>query len=201
MWVFIALAGLATIIFLTLCVPLNMALHADVYGKPKLRLKLVWLFGLVSKEITEEKKTKEKKRELKEKRKPEGEKKRFRDIFEILRTKGLLKQLKRLLKNILSCFRIKDFIADFKIGLGDPADTGLLFSFIGPATFWLNSSFHQQIRVQPSFEDKIVFEGYSFGKIRVQPIQLVIPCLRFAFSLTTLRLLKRTISTRWTRKK
>ncbi len=119
MWVVIALASLGTIIILTLCVPLNMALHADVYGKPKLRLKLVWLFGLVSKEITREKKPEEKKRVVEEKRKPEGEKKRFRDIFEILRTRGLLKQLKSLLKNILSRFKIRDLTADFKVGLGD----------------------------------------------------------------------------------
>lgn len=201
MWVVVTLASLAVILVLVLCVPLDLALHADVYGKPKLRLKLSWLFSLVSKEVTRGKEPKEKKKLVKEKRKPKERKKRVGVILQILRTKGLLKQLKRLLKDLLRCLKIRDLIADFRVGLGDPADTGLLFALIGPATFWLNSSLSHQIRVQPSFEGEGVFEGYSHGVVRLRPIQLVIPFLRFAFSLATIRVAKRLVLTKWKRKR
>ena len=201
MWVVISLASLAVILIFVLCVPLDMTLHADVYGKPKLRLKLSWLFGLVSKEVTRGKEPKEKKKLVKEKRKPREGKRRLKDILEILRTRGLLSQLKRLLRDVLSRLKIRDLIADFRVGLGDPADTGLLFALIGPATFWLNSSLSHQIRVQPSFEGEGVFEGYSHGVVRLRPIQLVIPFLRFAFSIATIRVAKRLVLTKWKRKR
>jgi len=201
LWVIVTLASLAAIIILVLCVPLEMTLHADVCGKPKFRLKLSWLFGLVSKEVTRGKEPKEKKKLVKEKRKPREGKRRLRDILEILRTRGLLSQLKRLLRDVLSRLKIRDLIADFRVGLGNPADTGLIFAIIGPATFLWNSSFPHQIRVQPSFEDKAVFEGYSHGVVRLRPIQLVIPFLRFAFSIATIRAAKRLVLTKWKRKR
>ena len=73
MWVAIALASLAIIIILVLCVPLDLALRADIYEKTKLRFKLVWLFGLVSKDINREKKAPTKEKATKEKQKDEEE--------------------------------------------------------------------------------------------------------------------------------
>jgi len=182
-------------------VPLDVVLHTDVYGKLKFRLRLSWLFGLVSREVTGRKKPEEKKKVSKGKQKPGEGRKRAGDIFGILRTRGLLEQLRCLLSDVLSRFKVRDLLADFRVGLGDPADTGLLFAFIGPATLWLNSVFPCQIRLQPSFEDEAVLEGYSFGEVRLLPIQMVAPVLRFAFSLATLRVTKKLVLTRWKRKK
>lgn len=70
MWVITVLAGLAVLLCLVLCVPLDMVLHADVYGKPKFHVRFSWLFGLVSQEIAGEKKKPEK-----EKRAVRGKKK------------------------------------------------------------------------------------------------------------------------------
>lgn len=192
MWVIITLASLAVILVLILCVPLDLVLRADVYGRPKFRLRLSWLFGLVSKELTGRKKPKEKK-VIEEKRKPRKRMKDAKAIFAILRTRGLLKQIKRLLRDVLSSFKIRDLGADFRVGLGDPADTGLLFALIGPATVL----FPHGIRVEPSFEDEAVFEGYSYGTLRLQPIQLVTPFVRFVFSLATLRVIKKLVLTKW----
>ena len=200
MWVVATLASLAVVIIFVLCIPLDAVLHIDVYGRPKFQMRLVWLFGLVSKEITKaKKKPEEKERVAKGKRKPR--KIQARTIFKILRTKGLLKQLKRLLRDVLRHLKIRDLRVDFRVGLDDPADTGLLFALIGPATFFLGSSRVHEIKVQPSFEDEAVFEGYLSGALRLVPIQLVVPCLRFVFSLATLRVVKILVVTKWKRKK
>ena len=197
MWAIIVLAGLAILVFLILCVPLDMALHADIHGKPKFRLRFSWLFGLVSKEIAGEKEKPEKKKGVvKVKRKH-----RWRDaraIFAILRTKGLLRQLKGLIIEVVfSHLKARDLVADFRVGLGDPADTGFLFAFIGPATALFGSSHRHQIKVEPSFSDDAVMEGYSHGKVRLHPIQLVPPFLKFIFSLTTIKIAKTLISSKW----
>ena len=47
MWVIATLASLAGLVIFLLCVPLDMRLHMDVYGKPKFSFKLTWLFGLI----------------------------------------------------------------------------------------------------------------------------------------------------------
>lgn len=165
-------------------------------------MKLIWFFGLVSKKITKRrKKPKEEKRIAEGKRKPKKRKIKARTIFKILRTRGLLGQIKRLLRDILKCLKIRDLRANFRVGLDDPADTGLLLALIGPAIFFLGSSRVHEIRVQPSFEDEAVFEGYLRGAVRLVPIQLVMPLLRFVFSLATLRVVKILVLTKWKRKK
>jgi len=202
LWVIVTLASLAVILILVLCVPLDLVLHADVYGRPKFRLRLSWLFGLVSKEVTKgKKKPEEKKRVIEGKRKPGGKRRRIRVIFEILRTKGLLRQTQGLLRDVLRRIKIRDLAADFRVGLDNPADTGFLFALIGPATFLLSSFFPHRIKVQPSFGDEAVFEGHLHGAVRLQPIQLVTPFLRFAFSLATIRVVKILVLSRWKRKK
>jgi hypothetical protein len=200
LWVIAVIAALAVLLGFILWVPLDLVLHADVSEKLKFRLRFSWLFGLVSREITgEKKKPKEKRKEVK------GKKKRrwgdARVIFSILRTKGLLRRLKELLKGVFSCLKFRELVADFEIGLGDPADTGLLFAFIGPATAFLGSSRRHQIRLEPYFGEDAVLQGYSRGTVRLHPIQLAPPFLKFAFSLTTLRIAKTLISNKWKRKK
>lgn len=157
-------------------------------------MKLVWLFGLVSKEISREEKAAE--------GKPEPGRRRVgaKTVFLLLRTRGLLEQLKSLLKDILGCFKIRHLVANFRVGLDDPADTGLFFAFVGPVAHFLNSSFSHEIRVQPAF-DKAVFEGFSHGTVKLRPIRLFPPLLRFAFSLATLRVAKGLILTKWKRRK
>ena len=193
MWVVAALASLAVVIVLVLCIPLDAVLHIDIHGRPKFQIRLAWLFGLVSKEITRAKKKKPKEKKRKGRIKA-------RTIFKILRTRGLLGQLRRLLWDIFRRFNIRDLRVNFRVGLDDPADTALLFALIGPATFFLGSSRVHEIRIEPSFEDEVVFEGYLHGAVRLVPIQLATPILRFVFSLAAIRAVKVLVLTKWKRK-
>lgn len=198
MWVVATLASLAVFIIFILCIPLDAVLHIDAYGRPKFRMKLGWLFGLVSKEVGKgKKKPKEEKRVAEGKPKPGKRRVKARTIFKILRTKGLLRQVKDLLRNVLRRLKIRELRVNLRVGLDDPADTGLLFALIGPATFFLGSSRVHEIKIEPSFEDEIVCEGYLHGALRVWPIQLVIPLLRFVFSLATIRVVKILIVSKW----
>ena len=200
MWAIIALASLAGLAILALSIPLDMVLHLDVHGKLKFRMRLVWLWGLVSKEIKRRKKKREEKKEVPEKRKPKKRKGRPRDFLKILRTKGLVKQFKRLVKDILSCLRIKNLKGEFKIGLDNPADTGLLFAFIEPIQI-LNPYLRQQFNLKPSFDEEPVFEGYLQGSVGLKPICLVTPLIRFIFSPVAMRLVKVFILNKWKRRK
>lgn len=57
-----------------------------------------------------------------------------------------------------------------RIGLGDPADTGLLWSVFGPLSAVLASNNNTQISLQPDFIDE-TFELESSGTIRIVPLR------------------------------
>ncbi len=199
MWVIIALAGLFALVVLVLSIPLDLAFRLDVHGRPKFSLKLVWLFGLVGKELGRRKK----KAKLK-KAKPEKAKEKkggARKALKILRTKGLLRQIKVLVTDVLSSLSIRQLRADFRIGLDNPADTGLLFATIGPSLIFLSPSVRRSISIKPSFEVEAVLEGYAQAAVRLRPIRLLVPLLRFVFSLAFLRVIKTVVLAKWKRKK
>ena len=202
MWVVAALASLAVVLLiLFLLVPVDMALHVDVHGRPKFQLRFSWLFGLIRKEVSGGKKQfAEKGKAVEGKRKAMKKAQGIGSVFKILRSKDLVKKIKNLLKDIFSSIKVRDLVVNLRIGLDNPADTGLLFAFIGPAVLFLSPSFPHQIRVQPSFEEA-VFEGYSYGKVKLQPIQLVVPFLKFILSLAVIRTIKTLVLSRWKRKK
>ena len=202
MWVIVALSSLAAFIILVLCVPLDITLHIDTSGRPRSRMRLVWLFGLVSKEIRKvQKKPREKRGELKGKRQLRGRRRRIRTVLAILGTKGLVTQLKDLVMGTLSRLEIRQLGVNFRVGLDDPADMGFLFAFIGPATLFLSSFSSHQIRVHPSFGDEAVFEGHLYGAVRLRPIRLVPTFMRFVLSLATIRAVKTLVLTKWKNRK
>ena len=200
MWFIAVPVILVLLIVFALCIPLNLTVHADVHGRPRFRLRFSWLFGMVSGEIS-----REKEKPAREERVTKGRKKRWppdiRNIFSLLKSRGAWPWLKRLLKDIFACFRLSDLVADFRVGLGDPADTGLLFACLGPATAFLGSSRWHRIRLEPSFGGEAIFEGFSQGRARLQPIQLVPVLLKSALSPTAFRLAVTLIKSRWKRKR
>jgi hypothetical protein len=200
LWIIAVLAGLAAFIVFILWVSLDMVIQADFDGKPKLRLRFSWLFGLVSRDITgKEKKPAEVKRAPKVRKKRRWADKRV--MFRVLRIRGLLSRIKRLVKDVLSCFRFREIAADFRIGLGDPADTGRLFAVLGPASVFLGSSHLHRVRLEPSFSDDAVLQGHSHGVVRLRPIRLIPPFLKFALSPPTVKAAWILMTNKWRRKK
>ena len=176
MWVIATLAILAGFIILVLCVPLDAALSIDTSEKPKYRLGLVWLFGLIGKEISRKKKKPEEKKEITKKKPKRKSRIGFNTVLKILRTKGLLSQFQDLVRGVLSQLKIRELRVNLKLGLDSPADTGFLFALIGSTKPFLNLPSQYQIRVQPSFHDETVFEGYLHGVLRLQPICFLLSC-------------------------
>jgi len=202
LWVIVALSSLAALIILVLCVPLDITLHIDTAERPRSRMRLGWLFGLVSKEIRKvQKKPGEKRGELEGKRQLRGRRRRVRTVLAILGTKGLVTQLKDLVTDTLSRLELRQLGVNFRVGLDDPADMDFLFAFVGPATLCLSSFSSHQIRVHPSFSDEAVFEGHLYGAVRLRPIRLVPTFMRFALSLATIRAVKTLVLTKWKNKK
>jgi hypothetical protein len=201
LWVLIALAGLVGLIVLLLSVPVDAALNLDSTAKPRFRLRLVWLFGLLSKELRREKEKPEVIKKPAKKKATKGRGIAFPTVIRILRTKGLFKQIINLIKSLFSQLKLRELAVNLRIGLGNPPDTGMLFAVIGPTATFLNLPEQYQLRLQPSFADEAVFEGYLRGVLRLQPIGLAWPVLRFALSPVSFRIVKTLVRDKWRRKK
>ena len=200
MWAIAVIVSLAVLFTLLLCVPLYLVFHTKVDGKPRFSMRLIWLFGLVSHELRRGKKKADEEETVEHKQKQWDLAWRMRVTFEVLRTKGLLRQLVSLAKRIRRKIKIKELIANFKVGLDNPADTGLLFAFIAPANLLLRYFLPHQIKIEPSFAGETILEGHLYGELRVRPIQLAAPLMGFAFSLPTLRAVKKLVLSKWKRK-
>jgi hypothetical protein len=182
--------------------PLSITFRVDVYGRPKLQVRLRWFFGLLDKELRKGKKKPEAEKEaVEEKKKPRKKRANIKLVWSLLRTRGLFRKIREFLVGILRQIKIRDLEIDCRVGLDTPADTGLLFAVVGPASVFLSSTFPERIRVQPSLVDETVFEGYLHGAVWLRPVQLAAPVLGFVFSLPALRVVKTLIESKWKKRR
>jgi hypothetical protein len=177
LWILVLGGSVVALAVFCLWVPLDIVFDVDVHGRPRVAVSYSWLFGLVKRRAKQKEKPPEGTPARRRRRRPD-----IRLIYRLLKTRGLLKNFARLGKSTLGSFHWTGLAGDFRIGLGDPADTGMLFAVLGPATAFLGPAVFERISLQPAFEEEVVFEGYSRGRARLRPIRLVPPVVRFAFS-------------------
>ena len=201
MWVIALLAGLVVLFVLLLSVPIDAVFSLNTSDSPKFRMRLVWLFGLIGKDMSKKEKMPERK-EKPPKMKPEKKSRiGFTTALKILRTKGLIKRIINLIKGILRQFKLRELVINLNLGLDNPADAGFAFAMVGVTSPVINRIRRCQVNIKPYYHDEFVFEGHLRGVVRLQPISLAWPVLRFIFSLAALRVLKIMVLSKWKRKK
>ena len=107
-------------------------------------------------------------------------------------TKGVARGLLKLSRRILSGVRVSHLDARVRIGLDDPAATGMLYSALWPVIVPLTYDSSAKVRMELSF-DGPVLDLTARGRIRVFPIQMVWSVLLFALSPAGLRAMKRMV--------
>jgi hypothetical protein len=192
-WLAVALASLIVFLIAILSVPLEIQSLIEVDEKPKLKVRLKWLFGLLKKDIGKKKKSAEKKT----KQKVGGGRKWFWAAFRVIRTKGMLNQLRHLAKRIIHSFKIKELRVNFKVGLDDPADTSFILGIINLVRLFWKPSFHHEINIQPDYEGLVFLEGYADLTVRVIPIRIAVSLARFLFSWSSMNVMCTLVVTKW----
>ena len=187
-WLLVALASLIAI----LSIQFEILCHIELYEKPKFRIRLKWLFGLLKKDIRAKKKPTKKK----EKEKPREGRKWLWAALRIIRIKGMLKELRRLIKAILNSFKIRKLRVNFKVGLDDPADTAFLVGIINASRLFWKPSFLHEIDIRADFESEAILEGHAQLTVRVIPIQIIVALLRFLFSWSSIKAMRLMVMTR-----
>ncbi|NYT18744.1 MAG: DUF2953 domain-containing protein [Methanosarcinales archaeon] len=110
-----------------------------------------------------------------------------RESFDDIYTKGrmvygILYQILRLVKGILSAIHVRDLSCDLKYGLPDPADTGMLCGYLHTIASIVHGGcrkFHYSVTPQ-FFEEHL--DVRMSGDIRFRIASFIPPLLRFIFS-------------------
>jgi hypothetical protein len=201
-WYVVAvLLGFDALICLILAIPVDAVMDLDVHGKPAFSTTVTWLFGTVTLRPGGARAA------GKEKQPPERHRPKrkagvvgFWEVVEILQTRGLMNEVKKLIFRLVRSFKVKEFRGTFNIGLPDPAYTGMLYGYYMAATVPFNWRLLRDVHVIPVF-DRSVIEGSLHAQVRVRPISLLGPPFLFVFSRPVLRIIKIMVVTQWRKKK
>ena len=166
-----------------LSIPVDLAFSYQSGEGSRSRMRIRWLFGLISKELGGEKKGREKKpKEMKAKK----GRRSFRGPLAVFRARGFSARLLLLARCLVRSVQVRDVDIEFRVGTGDPMETGLLFGVIRPGVALARSGISPNIRIEPNFVEE-TFEGHARAAVRVYPIKLIPSLIAFAVSPATFR--------------
>ncbi len=174
----LVLVGLIVLFVLSLCIPFDAVLDWDSTKQLRPRLRLVWLFGLVSFAPG---------RETRAKTAPQGEKKPRRKpgmkkMLKIITTEGLFGKVAAFVKSSLRQIRIAQLEGDIRLKLDDPADAAFVYAVLGAVYPVFRSTRLNRIRIEPVLGEEVMIRGNARMVVRLQPIRLVVPSLKFSLS-------------------
>jgi len=154
-----------------LAIPLELRFRLSRHEVIEGDATLVWLFGLLKVNLSNA----ETSLEGDDKKKAAKRNKRgssFLSLSRALRQKPVRSRLIRFVRDIWHAIKREDFRLFIRLGLGDPADTGMLWAIIGPLSGMLFAAEDADITIEPDFiESAMALE--SSGKIRLIPLQLL----------------------------
>jgi hypothetical protein len=99
---------------------------------------------------------------------------------------GLDERVPPLLRSLRRGVRVREVKLRARVGLGDPADTGMLVGFAAPLLGVARAAPRLDLRLEPDFTREVL-EGEAQGQLRAFPLLVLPPLLRFALSPSTVR--------------
>jgi hypothetical protein len=177
-WILAVIAGLLLFAVLVLAVPVDLTFQIRRDGAFSSKVRIGWLFNRIGRDLTGRKEP--------EKTQPARKRPRAKPFLAMVRSRGFLRRLLRYLRDVLRAMQLRELEGDLRVGLSDPADTGMLFALIMPVTAGVRAAVPVDVRIRPDFQ-RPVLQGYLNGDLRVVPIRLLAVSLVFACSPATLR--------------
>lgn len=175
---------------LLLAVPVEMVFRFEGIEAFNGQITLRWLFGLVRFRIRipgvshapAEPKTAP---AAKVRVKPEKRSHRP-DVLAVLRQAAFRRRVFRFAADLVRAAHLRRLRLRLRLGLGDPADTGRLWAFVGPLNAVAQKLQHAQVQIEPEFMDP-VFEFQAHGRLLLIPLQVVILAISFALAPASIR--------------
>ncbi len=187
--VLLTLAILLAVLIALLAIPLSLSFSITRLQALQGYVQFRWLFGLVNFKANlpvSTSSTEHEKKSRKEKSSRASSKKNTRDMMAMLKQSGFRKHMMKFIKNLLRATHAQDLYLKLRIGLGDPADTGMLWAVMGPFSGMMQNLQSMQIEIEPEFIDEVI-EVDSHGQFHLIPLQFIALTVGFILSPTTIR--------------
>ncbi len=158
-----------------LAVPLELQFRLSAGKGLEQKLGLVWAFGLARMSLLPGRRQKQNASQdapRKKQRRSRHRGPRTSRALQVLGDKPLRRRLLRYLADLWRVTRKRDLRLQARIGFDDPADTGQLWAFAGPAAAALANIRDASIYVEPDFGES-VFELDTSGRISAVPLRLI----------------------------
>lgn len=104
----------------------------------------------------------------------------------VLKTRGFVRGVLRFLRDMARRVRFVSLHVAGRFGLDNPCDTGRLWGTFCALTGFFHGAERVRLRVEPDF-DEAVFELDGRGEVRIIPVTLFLPFIRFVLAPATLR--------------
>jgi hypothetical protein len=170
-------AGLLALMLALLAVPVELAFDGafdvDVPASARGELALGWMFGIVRVRLRPPRRRAAARPAPKAKAEPQRRARRGaarRRAVELLRQAAFRRRLWQLVADLLHALHPQDLRLRMRIGLGDPADTGVLWAIVGPLGVAVQRS--GDVSIEPDFaEAALAVEAR--GRLRGVPLRVV----------------------------
>lgn len=181
--------AVVVLVFFLLITPVDLDVRLERHRVFRYRFGVRWLYGLVGKEIAPsaaedvpdpgEAPAKKKRRRRKKAGGPHH-------VLAMLRSKGFLRNVGRLIRRLLSAARFRELALRLRAGFEDPASTGVACGLLLPGVAYLTELHPSAIDVAPDFSQETLQFDFA-GQMRITPVNLVWPFVAFGLSPSTIR--------------
>ena len=185
----VVIAVLFGLLVLLLIVPVDVAFRFEGIAAYKGQVTIRWLFGLVRFRIRVPGVVKpEPGTEPEAAARPaKPEERRGRpNILAVLRQAAFRRRVYRLVTDLVRATHLHQFRLRMRLGLGDPADTGRLWAFVGPLNALAQNLRTAEVRIEPEFMDPVL-EFQVHGRLLLVPLQFLALAIAFALSPASIR--------------
>ena len=174
------------ILFFLLIIPVEAEFKFNNLSGDEKTVRLRALFGLVSKTVypsvkSEKQKGKESAVKKKNKSGPG-----FSKVVSVLENRKFLKKTLRTLKKLILSIKPELKLFHFRLGLSDPADTGIIWGLIGPLSGIFFGFTEKDVIIEPDFLDPSLGLNTS-GSLSFIPLELLFIAFGYLFSPTVIK--------------
>jgi hypothetical protein len=181
----IAAAAVLGGLLLLLAVPVAVAFEAAGVEPFNARLTVRWLFGLVRFRIRVPESTARRKRKPQPRAAPVKRRRRG-DFLRVLRDADFRRRVQRLATDLLAAAHLNGFGLRMRLGLGDPAETGIAWALLGPLNAAVRNLKDSDVSIEPEFIDA-VFEFDAHGRCWFVPLRILALAVAFSLSAPAIR--------------
>ena len=169
------------VVIALLAIPLVIEFRVEWPNGEQNEIVLLWALGFVRTRLVSRAPDKTSTESSSPRESIKGDSSKSTNVLAAMRLQSFRQRTYRFVGDLWRTIKKENVHVRARIGLGDPADTGKLWAFVGPASGVIGGLKEVSAVIEPDFADK-VFEVDGRGRLRIVPLQVVAVVVRVLVS-------------------